>query len=432
MGQVLVIDPDPHRATAIAKVVSGLGRRVLHLKSPAGIRDLGPDLILWAAEPGRPFEPSLASEGFDPENRPGVLLYSDSDRTPPLPEDSGLIIETISGTDPPTLVRARLANLLELIETQRARPLADRIFRESGSRLTFLPGPSLMDLAAACRCSEPVGIWGEPGSGKRLVAGLLHDFGPHPEVGLVIRDATSLQPDQGPEAELDDLFDLLSGRSPGEILYLTGAERLTGVQIRELLHLAAATDLDGHPPRKLILGLDPARPPGFEKTSPANIRDLKLLPLRSAPERIELMSLIRLVEFCGRESIPVKGISPEVADLFKRYPWPGNLRELEDVLQTSILNAVEAPVIYPAHLPHSVRSAGRLDPGPGPGRPGLGHDSPVGPVESLADFRARTERIYAETILHSVEGEVSEAARKAGVSRSTFYKLMAKYKLATK
>src|SRR5262249_27961291 len=53
----------------------------------------------------------------------------------------------------------------------------------------------------------------------------------------------------------------------------------------------------------------------------------------------------------GRE---VREITPEALGLLRRYPWPGNIRELQGVLKQAILQAT-GPVLIPAFLPESVR-----------------------------------------------------------------------------
>jgi DNA-binding NtrC family response regulator len=52
----------------------------------------------------------------------------------------------------------------------------------------------------------------------------------------------------------------------------------------------------------------------------------------------------------------VKGISPEAADLMVKYQWPGNIRELQNVMERAVLIA-EGETLLPGHLPENVQKA---------------------------------------------------------------------------
>jgi DNA-binding NtrC family response regulator len=126
-----------------------------------------------------------------------------------------------------------------------------------------------------------------------------------------------------------------------------------------------------------------------------------LAPLRRRPEDIVPAAkglLRRVTRRVGRDSV----LDSEAERLLAAYPWPGNFRELETVLNRALVQ-VSGPVIGPADL-------------------GLPADAWPRVVE-LAAERAlplvEVERLYALWVLAGQGGNVSRAARVLGVSRRT-------------
>ena len=102
------------------------------------------------------------------------------------------------------------------------------------------------------------------------------------------------------------------------------------------------------------------------------------------------------------------------------YPWPGNVRELENVVHRQFLLAERG--VLKLELPATTCVAGDV---------AAAHDSVRGEAASLAlmDMKAakakvieRFEREYLETVIAAAGGNVSAAARRLGISRSTLYR----------
>lgn len=86
-----------------------------------------------------------------------------------------------------------------------------------------------------------------------------------------------------------------------------------------------------------------------------NVVTIDLPPLR---ERAGVIPLL-LVYFPGRirndlDKPDIEGISPEALELLESYSWPGNIRELQSVLEQAVLKA-SSPVIVPEFLPAAIR-----------------------------------------------------------------------------
>ncbi len=71
-------------------------------------------------------------------------------------------------------------------------------------------------------------------------------------------------------------------------------------------------------------------------------------------EDIILLSEYLMDKFCKRFNLPIKQLSKEVKESFDRYSWPGNIRELENVIEY-IVNTTKKNIIYNEHLPKSFK-----------------------------------------------------------------------------
>jgi DNA-binding NtrC family response regulator len=115
-------------------------------------------------------------------------------------------------------------------------------------------------------------------------------------------------------------------------------------------------------------------------------------------------------------------LSPEAAELLARYDWPGNIRELRNVIErAAILCPPDQPVTVDYLPPLRPRSA--VDPSTAPGAT----------VQASSDASGRTledvERRSIEEALRASGGSILEAARALGIARGTLYRKIRKYGL---
>lgn len=165
---------------------------------------------------------------------------------------------------------------------------------------------------------------------------------------------------------------------------------------------------------------------------------LDLPPLRDFKENIRDLVLHYTVKLTEQYGVPMKSFSPEFLAALTAYGWPGNVRELIQALEKAIVSAGDDPVLFPNHLPDHIRirlareSVLQKRP-PQPPTAKASQNDMAGPM-SLKDFRdaemARTERDYLASLIRKTSGNVAEACRVSGLSRSRLYTLLKKYAIS--
>jgi DNA-binding NtrC family response regulator len=158
------------------------------------------------------------------------------------------------------------------------------------------------------------------------------------------------------------------------------------------------------------------------------------VPIRSLHERKEdfdVLSHSILEEFCKKLGRTILRFSPEVQEVFKVYSWPGNIRELRNVLEYAVL-ATEGEVIFSEHLPswlfhdfqqevpkaqESLLLVGRLGQAAHE-RSELGHIH-IPLSFDYAQTRKNFEKTYLQRALLRNAGRINQTARQIGLNKST-------------
>jgi len=151
---------------------------------------------------------------------------------------------------------------------------------------------------------------------------------------------------------------------------------------------------------------------------------IHLPPLRERKEDILILAENFIAEFDAALGKDVVGLSPEAARAFLEYPWPGNIRELRNVLERVIL-LEDCRLIGLENLPAEIVAR----------RPGSANSEPrqrgglVPFQEAKRQVVEDFERRYLVELLTVFKGNVSQAARAASMERGSFQRLMRKYRL---
>lgn len=170
-----------------------------------------------------------------------------------------------------------------------------------------------------------------------------------------------------------------------------------------------------------------------------NVFPLKLPSLRERSSDIPMLveHFIKLIT--STEGLAFRDISDEAISLLQNYPWPGNIRQLQNAIFRAIvmaegekLEAIDFPQIYGTPAPtHQTKQTGLLKSDDASASPaafsGVGNTSlsPTGQVRPLSDI----EKEHIEFALDHYEGRMSEVARRLEIGRSTLYRKMEEYGL---
>jgi DNA-binding NtrC family response regulator len=149
-----------------------------------------------------------------------------------------------------------------------------------------------------------------------------------------------------------------------------------------------------------------------------NVVPITLPPLRERRDDIPLLARHFLAAARGGEGDRGPGtFSVEAMVCLRQYRWPGNVRELRNVVErVAALHDVEEVALD--HLPEALRADAL----------GVAPESAAG-ASPLRDALAEFERRYLEQLLTEVAGNVSEAARRAGVSRPSIHRKLKEHRL---
>ncbi|MBI4805502.1 MAG: sigma-54-dependent Fis family transcriptional regulator [Desulfovibrio sp.] len=283
-------------------------------------------------------------------------------------------------------------------------------------------------------------ILGDSGTGKELVAELVHAMSPRRDNPLIKVNCAAL-PGDLLESEL---FGYVKGAFTGAVKDKPGRFQLAN---GGTLFLDEVGELPLSLQAKLLRALQErtVEPLGSVKPVQTDVRilaatnrDLRaevargafredlyfrlaVLEIRIAPLRERIEDLPELVAYLltklgARNKKNVRSVSPAYLDILTRYAWPGNVRELENVLERSVILA-RSDTLTPETLPpHLVESVAKHLPQASAG------DAPVSFEEA--------ERLAVVTALEANEGHRERTAEALGISRRTLQYKLKKFGLA--
>jgi len=149
-----------------------------------------------------------------------------------------------------------------------------------------------------------------------------------------------------------------------------------------------------------------------------NVIPFYVPPLRERREDIPMLTAHFLKEFSAAYSRRPKEIAADAIETLMHYSWPGNIRELRNLIERVVIMNPTAPKIERKHLPPLLTR-------PSPGRTGAG-------FSSLHQARAAYERAYILKKLDENHGNVTRAAEVLGLERSHLYRKMRALGIAVK
>ena len=274
-------------------------------------------------------------------------------------------------------------------------------------------------------------IRGESGTGKELLAIAIHRASAYRDGPFIPVNCTAI-----PESLLEsELFGHVKGSFTGAVRSYAG---LFQSAHNGTLFLDEIGDMPLHIQVKLLRVLQDRqiRPVGSSKPVPVNVRiisathrnleeairehtfredlfyrlnvvSLELPPLHQRREDIPLLAEHFVSLLTAKDEGQEKRFTPEAMQVLVEAPWPGNIRQLYNVVENAVALST-SPLITEDLLVDALKQ----------------HQKKILP---LAEARRQFEQQYLIQLLQTTRGNVSQAAKMANRNRTDFYKLLSRH-----
>jgi PAS domain S-box-containing protein len=300
------------------------------------------------------------------------------------------------------------------------------------------------------RSDSTVLLSGESGTGKELFAQAIHNASPRRDGPFVAVNSAALPRDLV-ESELfgyeEGAFTgARRGGRPGKFELASGGTLFldeigdipleTQISLLRVLQDKQVVRIGGHTPipvqirviaatNKDIVRLVKEGHFRLDLYYRLSVVNVVIPPLRDRGEDVLLLAEHFLRRFARQRGLDRIEMTPEVKAALMRYAWPGNVRELENAIEQAN-HLLEGSILELRHLP------GRIS-----GEPGQRTDPPCLPMNmsSWGGGIRSLDEVERDAIINAValsEGNVSSAAKRLGVGRTTLYRKLEKYDIDLK
>lgn len=289
----------------------------------------------------------------------------------------------------------------------------------------------------------PVFIQGESGTGKEILAKIIHQTSDRGDGPYVTLNCANLPR----ELVESHLFGHRKGAFTGAIDDMTGAfERADGGTL--LLDEITEVELGVQAKLLRVLQEQEFQKVGSSETKKVDVRviatsnrslneainegifredlyhRLSVFPLTVPPLRDRSSDIPQLAEYfvekyCDLYGLPAKDISEELMDYFRTYPWPGNVRQLENMVQRGVLLSAERQVVEPEDVFNDFFSDAD-----GSGHGGGGDDVKIPRLTTIEEM----ERHMILKALDESDNNQQRAAEELGISARTIRNKLKKYR----
>ncbi len=287
-------------------------------------------------------------------------------------------------------------------------------------------------------------ITGESGTGKDIIANLIHEYSPRKNKKFVTVNCSAI-PETLIESELfgykkgsftgavsdnKGLFEEANGGTLfldeiGDMPLFTQAKVLRAIQNKEIKPIGSnqtvyvdvriITATNKNLQKEIAAGR--FRPDLWYRL---NVFSLEIPPLRERKEDIAFLSYYFLEYFNLILNKNIKNISKEVLDIFNHYKWSGNVRELENTIERMCV-LENSSTLTTDHIPEKIL---------------IKNDEFTLPKNNYISYTFRDakqmvinqfEKDYVMSVLKESGNNISKAAKTAGMDRANFKKILNKY-----
>jgi DNA-binding NtrC family response regulator len=451
-AKILVIDDEPEILTNCELLLTEEGYRCWTLSDPKNFRallsEVRPDVVLTDVRmPGVDGMTLLTLAGADDPALPVIIMtaYGNvSSAVEAIHEGAFDYLTKPFKTDQLLVVIERAVNHREILRENQL--LREEVVRHTQMQKLIGSSPVMQKLfervAKVAPTDANVLVLGESGTGKEMIARRIHALSPRGERPFVPVDCAAL-PDgllenelfghergaftgadrqkrglmevaDGGTVFLDEISELGRGLQAKLLRALEertvrrlGGDELVGIDIR----IVAATNVD----LETLVAEGKFREDLFFRL---NVIPIRVPPLREREGDVVVLARHFVAQSSGSLGTDPPKVSPAVWTALERYGWPGNVRELRNLMERVVVLNDSGKVTL-SDLPNVLRPGmtvgeqASFDPG------ATSYEDAR--AEAMREFKAR----YLQGLLEANQGNISKAARSAGLSRRTLHKWLA-------
>jgi DNA-binding NtrC family response regulator len=442
--RILIVEDDPSQAQALCEILSSHDREVrVAADGESGIALAASGIDLVVADyrlPGIDGVQMVRRLREMSVTAPVLVVSGEATVAVAVEAMKAGVLDFVQKPFDVEFFRTRAAQAIEMGRT--ARELADlrRTLRQRRDEETIIGVSSAVSemrrlIRSVARTDVDVALYGETGTGKELAARAVHDQSDRSDKPFVVVDCTALpepllenelfgheagaftgasRQSRGLLAEaeggtvfIDEIGEMPLALQSKLLRFLqtkefrrVGASRPTRVDVRVVV--ATHRDLEGD------VGRGRFRQDLFYRV---NVFPVRLPPLRERKADVPLLSE-HFLRAIGRElKRSLQGFTPAAVDVLVRYDWPGNVRQLENVVRRLAVIA-EGPRIHAGECEAVLRG----------GIPARAAAVPLAPFhQARAEALEHFERAYLDGLLRVAGSNVTEAARRAGIDRKNLW-----------
>jgi len=454
-ARILIVEDDPDQAEALSAVLAAGEREILVaadgetglLLARAGVELIVADYML----PGMNGVQMVRRLREEKLATPVLIVSGEATVAVAVEAMKAGVLDFVQKPFDVDFFRVRVAQALELGRTaQELEVLRRKLQRRGKPELIVGVSPAIAQvrylIESVARTDVDVALYGETGTGKELAAREVHEYSQRAGGSFVVVDCAAI-----PELLLEnELF----GHEAGAY---TGADRKAAGLLAEADGGTVFIDEIGDMPLPLqskllrFLQTKEFRRVGGSRQTRVDVRvvaatnreletevargrfrqdlfyrinvfPIRLPPLRDRREDVPLLAhhFLRGVASGKDVGRPIEGFTPEALAALAAHDWPGNVRQLENVVRRLVV-MTEGPRIGVSEC-HAVL-----------GEP-TATVSPAGTIEPFhqarAEVLARFERAYLGSLLQATGDNVAEAARRAGLDRKNLWLKLKRHGIA--
>ncbi len=157
-----------------------------------------------------------------------------------------------------------------------------------------------------------------------------------------------------------------------------------------------------------------------------NVMPIFLPPLRERPDDVEDLVEYFIKKFSKHHARVIRGIAPEALSVLQKYRWPGNIRELENVIERAFI-VENTEVITAVSLPENLRSIAREQ----IATAARDNKPFAGPLD-FEIFKEQAEKDFIISALKANRGRINKTVAEANIPKNTLLRKIKKYGINVK